>query len=129
MRLATTLFREYDVRGRVPEVFPAATDELSDEGVRHLGRAFGTLAKERGRTSVVLGYDLRTYSARLGACFGEGVAELSGFCRLGGKRNITTAPVCGWRGSRSQVLRQRATDPGAGASHGDHLVFEDTHAA
>ncbi len=74
MRLAATLFREYDVRGRVPEVFPAATDELSDDGMRHLGRAFGTLAKERGRTSVVLGYDLRTYSARLGACFGEGVA-------------------------------------------------------
>ena len=74
MRLARTLFREYDVRGRVPEIFPDATDELSDAGMRHLGRAFGTLAKERGRTSVVLGYDLRTYSARLGRCFGEGIA-------------------------------------------------------
>lgn len=74
MRLARTLFREYDVRGRVPEVFPAAKDELSDEGMRHLGRAFGTLAKERGRASVVLGYDLRTYSARLAACFGDGIA-------------------------------------------------------
>ena len=40
--LARTLFREYDVRGRVPEVFPDATDELSDDGVRLLGRAFGT---------------------------------------------------------------------------------------
>ncbi len=74
MRLARTLFREYDVRGRVPEIFPDATDELSDAGMRHLGQAFGTLAKERGRSSVVLGYDLRTYSERLGRCFGEGIA-------------------------------------------------------
>lgn len=75
MRLARTLFREYDVRGRVPEIFPAALDELSDEGMTHLGRAFGTLAKERGRTSVVLGYDLRTYSERLAKCFGAGIAS------------------------------------------------------
>ena len=54
MRLARTLFREYDVRGRVPEIFPDAKDELSDAGMRHLGQSFGTLAKERGRTSVVL---------------------------------------------------------------------------
>ena len=31
LRLARTMFREYDVRGRVPEVFPDAKDELSDE--------------------------------------------------------------------------------------------------
>ena len=74
MRLARTLFREYDVRGRVPEVFPEAKDELSDDGMRHLGRAFGTLARERGRDTVVVGYDLRTYSPRLGARFIEGLA-------------------------------------------------------
>ena len=74
MKLSKTIFREYDVRGRVPEVFPAATNELSDEGMRHLGRAFGTLARERGRSRVVLGHDLRTYSERLARCFGEGMA-------------------------------------------------------
>ena len=74
MKLARTLFREYDVRGRVPEIFPEATDELSDEGMRHLGRAFGTLAKERGRDTVVVGADLRTYSPRLAARFIEGLA-------------------------------------------------------
>src|SRR5438105_2150171 len=74
MRLARTMFREYDVRGRVPEVFPDAKDELSDDGVRLLGRAFGTLAKERGRGAAVVGHDLRTYSPRLKDRFVEGVA-------------------------------------------------------
>jgi len=73
VRLARTMFREYDVRGRVPEVFPAAQDELSDAGVRLLGRAFAALARERGRSAVVLGHDLRTYSARLRDGFAEGL--------------------------------------------------------
>jgi phosphomannomutase/phosphoglucomutase len=75
MALKGTMFREYDVRGRVPEVFPEATDELSDEGMRTLGRAFGTLARERGRDAVVVGHDLRTYSERLQARFVEGAAS------------------------------------------------------
>ncbi len=74
MKLARTMFREYDVRGRVPEVFPDAKDELSDAGVRLLGRAFAALALERGRTAVVLGHDLRTYSARLRDGFADGLA-------------------------------------------------------
>jgi phosphomannomutase/phosphoglucomutase len=74
MRLKATMFREYDVRGRVPEVFPDAKDELSDEGMRTLGQAFGTFARERGRTQVVVGHDLRTYSARLKDRFVEGLA-------------------------------------------------------
>jgi phosphomannomutase/phosphoglucomutase len=73
MRLARTLFREYDVRGRVPEVFGEANDELSDEGVRLLGQAFGSIARERGRTACVVGHDLRTYSERLKDRFVEGV--------------------------------------------------------
>jgi len=73
MKLARMLFREYDVRGRVPEVFPDAGAELSDEGMRHLGRAFGTLAAERGLDAVVVGYDLRTYSERLRDRFVEGL--------------------------------------------------------
>ena len=74
MKLSPTLFREYDVRGRVPEIFPDAKDELSDEGMRWLGRAFGTLAKKRGRSQVVVGHDLRTYSERLKDRFVEGMA-------------------------------------------------------
>lgn len=75
MKLRRTMFREYDIRGRVPEVFPDATDELSDEGMRTLGRAFGTLARRRGRDAAVVGYDLRTYSLRLATCFIEGAAS------------------------------------------------------
>ena len=73
LRLAPTMFREYDLRGRVPEIFPDAADELSDEGMRTLGKAFGTLMKERERQRVVVAHDLRTYSPRLAACFLEGL--------------------------------------------------------
>ena len=73
MTIAKTVFREYDVRGRVPEVFPRAADELSDENMTRLGRAFGTLVRERGRSAVVVGHDLRTYSARLRDRFVEGL--------------------------------------------------------
>ncbi|MDA1194720.1 MAG: phosphomannomutase/phosphoglucomutase [Planctomycetota bacterium] len=68
-----TLFREYDVRGRVPEYFPDARDELSDENMRLLGRGFGTLAHQRGLEHVVICHDLRHYSPRLHACFSEGL--------------------------------------------------------
>jgi phosphomannomutase/phosphoglucomutase len=43
--------------------------------MRTLGRAFATLARERGRDAVVVGHDLRTYSARLKDRFVEGAAE------------------------------------------------------
>ncbi|MFV1959396.1 MAG: phosphomannomutase/phosphoglucomutase [Planctomycetota bacterium] len=75
MPLEKTMFREYDIRGRVPEIFPDAKDELSDEGMELLGRAFGTLAARRGRDRVVVGHDLRTYSPRLAEHFVRGVAS------------------------------------------------------
>ncbi len=74
MSIKPTLFREYDVRGRVPEVCPDAVDELSDENMRILGRGFGTLAKQRGLQRVVICHDLRHYSPRLSACFADGLA-------------------------------------------------------
>lgn len=70
-----TLFREYDVRGRVPEVFPDAVDELSDDNMRALGRGFGTLAQQRGLDRVVICHDLRHYSPRLRDRFAEGLAS------------------------------------------------------
>lgn len=72
--LKPTMFREYDLRGRVPEYFEDAHDELSDDGMRVLGRGFGTLARRRGLDRVVLCHDLRHYSARLRDCFAEGLA-------------------------------------------------------
>ncbi len=73
--LRATLFREYDIRGRVPELFPEARDELSDENMERLGQAFGTLARARGHARVVIGHDLRTYSARLRDCFARGLVR------------------------------------------------------
>jgi len=73
VHLKPTLFREYDVRGRVPQVFPDATDELSDEGMHALGRGFGTLARGRGIERVVLCHDLRHYSERLREHFAAGL--------------------------------------------------------
>lgn len=72
-QLAPTLFREYDVRGRVPEYFSDATNELSDDGMRILGRGFGTLMQENGLDRVMLCHDLRHYSARLRDFFAEGL--------------------------------------------------------
>jgi len=73
MKLKQTLFREYDLRGRVPEIFPDAVDELSDEGMEMLGRGFGTLAQKRGLDRVVVCYDLRHYSERLKEHFVNGL--------------------------------------------------------
>ena len=73
LQLKPTMFREYDIRGRVPEVFPDAINELSDDGMRVLGRGFGTLAHRAGLDRVVLCHDLRHYSERLKTCFAEGL--------------------------------------------------------
>jgi phosphomannomutase/phosphoglucomutase len=74
VKLKPTLFREYDVRGRVPEHFPDAADELSDEGMHALGRGFATMARRRGLDRVVLCHDLRHYSERLSGHFAAGLA-------------------------------------------------------
>ncbi|MDJ0976393.1 MAG: phosphomannomutase/phosphoglucomutase [Planctomycetota bacterium] len=75
VKLKRTLFREYDLRGRVPEYFDDAADELSDAGMHALGRAFGTLAAQRGLDKVVVGHDLRTYSERLRDHFVAGLVD------------------------------------------------------
>lgn len=48
-----SMFREYDIRGRVAE------DELSLESCTKILRAFGTFLKRRGITRAVVGYDNR----------------------------------------------------------------------
>lgn len=60
------IFRAYDVRGKVgiditPDVFA------------EVGRAYGTLVRRRGGTSVALGMDNRTTSLPLKEAFGAGV--------------------------------------------------------
>lgn len=59
-----SIFREYDVRGRVD----SATSPLPSihEGVANrIGKAFGTLLRDRGGDHVAVGFDSRSYSLRL----------------------------------------------------------------
>jgi phosphomannomutase/phosphoglucomutase len=52
------IFREYDIRGRVP-------DELNQETVYRLGLAFGTYFKKHGASRIALGRDCRLSSPEL----------------------------------------------------------------
>jgi phosphomannomutase/phosphoglucomutase len=60
------IFREYDIRGRVP-------DELNHETVYQLGLAFGTYYHNNGAKRIALGRDCRLSSPDLrDACLGCG---------------------------------------------------------
>ena len=62
------IFREYDIRGRVP-------DELDEETVHRLGLAFGTYYQDRGVTRVSLGRDCRLSSPELSEALQYGMRE------------------------------------------------------
>lgn len=64
--LHPTILREYDIRGIVG-------DTLTEDGVRAVGRAFGTLVVRSGGRSVVVGYDGRLSSPQLAAALVEGL--------------------------------------------------------
>lgn len=51
--LKKTMFREYDIRGRVND------DELNAGSAEIIGRAFGTFLDQRGISDMVVGYDSR----------------------------------------------------------------------
>ena len=57
--LEPTMFREYDVRGRVNE------NEINENSVQIIARAYGTMLQERGIDKAVVGHDLRTGSKEL----------------------------------------------------------------
>ncbi|MBN1772115.1 MAG: phosphomannomutase/phosphoglucomutase [Deltaproteobacteria bacterium] len=63
-----SIFREYDIRGIVERDLPPDT-------VRTLGRAFGSLAAERGARTCALGRDCRLSSPRLADDFADGLAR------------------------------------------------------
>ena len=64
----TSIFREYDIRG-------IAADDLSDEVVEQIGRAFGTrlLASHEEARAVGIGHDARGSSPRLVAALSRGL--------------------------------------------------------
>ena len=65
-RLHPSILREYDIRGIVGET-------LTHEGMRSIGRAFGTMVGESGGRTVVVGYDGRLSSPSLEAELVEGL--------------------------------------------------------
>ncbi|MFQ5764916.1 MAG: phosphoglucomutase/phosphomannomutase PgmG, partial [Rhodospirillales bacterium] len=66
-RLDPTILREYDIRGTVPET-------LGAEDVRVIGRAFGSILRERGGETAAVGYDGRLSSPELEAALVDGLA-------------------------------------------------------
>ncbi len=60
------IFRRYDIRGR-------AAEDLTEEVVTHLGRAYGTVIRRSGGARVALGRDCRTSGARIMQNFEAGV--------------------------------------------------------
>ncbi len=58
-KLEKTMFREYDLRGRVND------KELNQQSCKYIGQGFGTLLKELGINDTIVGYDAREYSPRL----------------------------------------------------------------
>lgn len=57
MNINSTIFREYDIRGRIDQI-----GELTPENIDTLGRAFAVFLKQRGLNETIVGYDARTYS-------------------------------------------------------------------
>lgn len=57
MKINPTIFREYDIRGRINH-----TDELSEHAILTINRAFATFLKRRGIGDAAVGHDGRPYS-------------------------------------------------------------------
>lgn len=62
------IFREYDIRGRVEE-------DLTDEVVRDVGRAFATYMQERGKQRASIARDCRLSSEHFRDLVAEGMVE------------------------------------------------------
>ncbi|MGM0574816.1 MAG: phosphomannomutase/phosphoglucomutase [Myxococcota bacterium] len=60
------IFRAYDVRG-------VADEDLTDDVVRYLGRAYGTLVRRSDGRTVCVGRDCRLHGPRLHAAFLDGL--------------------------------------------------------
>lgn len=60
--LDTSLFREYDLRGKVASAPPTTDVAINEFVANRIGRAFGTFLSRRDITDVVIGYDARSYS-------------------------------------------------------------------
>lgn len=60
MQIKKTMFREYDIRGRVDN-----PDEMNDAAIIAIGRAFAVFLKRRGLAEAIVGHDARPYSRKV----------------------------------------------------------------
>lgn len=87
MQLEKTMFRKYDIRGRV------SVQELNETTCEAIGRGFGTMLCQRGVTECVLGYDNRAYSKGLTEAVMAGIASTGVRVKNIG---MVTVPVAYW---------------------------------
>lgn len=66
-KLKRTMFREYDIRGRVDK------EELNEDNIQFIGKGFGTFLKQYDIQETVIGFDAREYSKRVKDAFVKGV--------------------------------------------------------
>ena len=71
MQVASSIFKAYDIRG----VVPTTVTEQTAEGI---GKAFGTIARLEGETSVSVGRDGRLSGPSLAAALIRGLAAAGG---------------------------------------------------
>jgi phosphomannomutase / phosphoglucomutase len=71
--LDLSIFREYDLRGRLDPHAPTRADALNEFVANRLGRAFGTYLARRRREHVVVGHDSRSYSEKLATAMAIGL--------------------------------------------------------
>ena len=69
MQLAASIFKAYDIRGIVPSTVDEAVAEA-------LGRAFGTIARQEGETTVAVGRDGRLSGPSLCAALARGLVAV-----------------------------------------------------
>ncbi len=68
-QLEKTMFREYDLRGRVND------KELNESSVEIIAKAYGTMLRKRNIFTAVLGHDFRECSERLKEAFIKGLTS------------------------------------------------------
>lgn len=68
MQINAQIFREYDIRGTVGK-------DLSDDFAYILGRAFATLAKDRNKNDIAIGWDCRLSSRGYAEALARGMSD------------------------------------------------------
>jgi phosphomannomutase/phosphoglucomutase len=118
LKLPAEIFRAYDIRG-------IAGESLTAEGVRAIGRALGTLGRERGAPAFAVGRDGRLSGPQLVESLMEGLAAAGAdVVELGVVPTPVTYFAAHHLGTRSAVMLTGSHNPGA--YNGLKMVIDGT---